>query len=254
MDDKIIEFSKNDPRVTFDYIINDRIHLFKALPNNECNKIIIYCHGLGSNKTCVTRFYEKLLDNNLGIYALDLPGHGEDKTDFKDFDLELCLSYLEKTIEHVKEENMNSKVYLFACSYGGFVTLNKLMKDNNVKGTILMCPAFNFYNILKRKTNIEDNYFDEKEYLELYNNIKIYKKAFVEFKEGNELIKNCRFSNISIIQGNNDKTVLLDDIKIFCNQNNLNLKLIKDGKHELYGYDDEIVDFILEQCNISKQK
>lgn len=51
MDEKIIEKAKNDLRVKFNYLINDKINTFSAIPRDNMNKIIIYCHGLGSNKT-----------------------------------------------------------------------------------------------------------------------------------------------------------------------------------------------------------
>ena len=79
--------------------------------------------------------------------------------------------------------------------------------------------------------------------------IKIYKKAYLEFKKGEENIKKFAFKNVSIIQGTKDKTVLYDNIKDFCLKNNLELTTIDNGKHELYGYDDEIVRFLLKNIN-----
>ena len=51
MDEKIIEKAKNDLRVKFNYLINDKINTFSAIPEKNMKKIIIYFHGLGSNKT-----------------------------------------------------------------------------------------------------------------------------------------------------------------------------------------------------------
>ena len=249
MDEKIIEKAKNDLRVKFNYLINDKINTFSAIPRDNMNKIIIYCHGLGSNKTWATRFYDDLLKNKIGIISFDFPGHGEDKTDFSLFNLSLCITYLEEIITYVKTK-YNVPIYLFGCSFGGFVILNKLMQNNtNIKKTMLMCPAINFCEIMEHKSGISLDYFNSNEFMPLYNNIKIYKDAYLEFKNGNNAVKNYEFQNVSIIQGTLDRTVLYDDISKFCKKNNLKLTTIEGGKHELYGYDEEIINFMLENID-----
>ena len=105
-----------------------------------------------------------------------------------------------------------------------------------------MCPAINFCEIMELKSGITDDYFDTNEFMPLYNNIKIYKDAYLEFKNGDEKIRKAKFRDISIIQGMLDKTVSYEIIKDFCLRNNLELITIEKGKHELYGYDEKIVD------------
>lgn len=249
MDEKNIEKARNDVRVKFDYLINDKINTFSAIPEDNMNKILIYCHGLGSNKTWATRFYDDLLKNKIGIISFDFPGHGEDKTDFSHFNLSLCISYLEEMITYAKTK-YNVPIYLFGCSFGGFVILNKLIQDNtNIEKTMLMCPAINFCEIMEYKSGISSAYFNTNVFMPLYNNIKIYKDAYLEFKNGDNAIKNYEFRNISIIHGTSDKTVLYKDISDFCKKNNLMLTTIEDGKHELYNYDNEIVEFLLKNIN-----
>lgn len=213
------------------------------------DKIIIYCHGLGSNKIWATRFYADLLKENIGVIAFDFPGHGNDETDFSSFDLGLCITYLEEMITYVKNK-YNVPIYLFGCSFGGFVILNKLIQnDMNIEKTMLMCPAINFCKIVEQRSGISLNYFQSNTFMPLYNDIKIYKDAYLEFKKGDKNIKNYKFQNISIIQGTSDKTVLYKDISDFCKKNNLKLTIIDDGKHELYNYDNEIIDFLLKSIN-----
>lgn len=252
MDEKIIEKAKNDLRVKFNYLINDKINTFSAIsaiPHDNMNKIIIYCHGLGSNKTWATRFYDDLLKNKIGIISFDFPGHGEDKTDFSLFNLSLCITYLEEIIAYVKTK-YNVPIYLFGCSFGGFVILNKLIHNNtNIEKTMLMCPAINFCEIMEHKSGISLDYFNTNEFVPLYNNIKIYKDAYLEFKNGDNVVKNYEFQNVSIIHGTADMTVLYKDISDFCKKNNLKLTTIEDGKHELYNYDNEIVNFLLKNIN-----
>lgn len=249
MDEKNIEKAKNDLRVKFNYLINDKINTFSAIPRDNMNKIIIYCHGLGSNKIWATRFYEDLIKNEIGIISFDFPGHGEDKTVFSLFNLSLCITYLEEVIAYVKTK-YNVPIYLFGCSFGGFVILNKLIQNNtNIEKTMLMCPAINFCEIMEHKSGISLGYFNTNEFMPLYNNIKIYKDAYLEFKNGDNAVKNYEFHNVSIIHGTSDTTVLYKNISDFCKENNLKLTTIEDGKHELYNYDNEIVNFLLKNIN-----
>ena len=92
MDENKVIKAKNDRRVNFNYLIDERINALSAISDEHMNKIVIYCHGLGSNKTWAIKFYENLLNENIGIVSFDFPGHGEDNTDFSDFDLSLCIT------------------------------------------------------------------------------------------------------------------------------------------------------------------
>ena len=244
MDEKV----RNDVRVKYNYLVNNKINTFMAI-DDSVDRIVIYCHGLGANKIWATRFYDYLLTNKIGIISFDFPGHGEDKTDFVYFNLSLCISYLEEMIDYVKIK-YNVPIYLFGSSFGGFVILNKLIKtDINIKKAMLLCPAINFCEIMENKSGISIDYFNTNEFMSLYNNIKIYKDAYLEFKNGNNAVKNYEFQNVSIIQGTLDRTVLYDDISKFCKKNNLKLTTIEGGKHELYGYDEEIINFMLENID-----
>ena len=239
---------KNDVRVKYNHLVNNKINTFMAV-GDSVDRIVIYCHGLGANKIWATRFYDYLLTNKIGIISFDFPGHGEDKTDFVYFNLSLCISHLEEMIDYVKIK-YKVPIYLFGSSFGGFVILNKLIKtDINIKKAMLMCPAINFCEIIERKLGISLDYFNTNEFVPLYNNIKIYKDAYLEFKNGNNAVKNYEFQNVSIIQGTLDRTVLYDDISKFCKKNNLKLTTIEGGKHELYGYDEEIINFMLENID-----
>ncbi len=247
--EELIELAKVDDIVNFEYLVNNKIHTFSAIPKRNIKTIVIYCHGLGSNKNWAVRFYKKLTDHDIGIIAFDFPGHGEDKTHFSKFSLSLCLNYLNDIIKYVKK-TYNASICLFGCSFGGFVILNKLIYDQECAyKTILMCPAINFSEILEKKANISIEYYNSNLYMPLYNNIKIYKKAYLEFKNGTEKIKNGHFENIAIIQGFADKTVLCENVKKFCKDKRIKLKIIKNGKHELYGFDKEIVEFLLKNLN-----
>ncbi len=246
MKEEIIEKAKCDFRVNYDYVIYDKIHVFSAIPSN-LNSIVIYCHGLGSNRLWASRFYDELFKKNIGIISFDFPGHGDDKASFKDFTLQLCITYLDSVINYAKD-NYNAPIYLFGSSFGGYVILNKLINSNkSICKTILMCPAINFCQIVEKKTGVCIEYFTKNEFLPLYNNIKFYKKTYLDFKSADYEIKKSKFNNIAIIQGMLDSTVDYNIIENFCNINSLNLYKIERGKHELYDYNKKLTDILIDE-------
>ena len=92
----------------------------------------------------------------------------------------------------------------------------------------------------------------EKEYMKFVETLRHsllevtdYQEEMISFKKGDEYVKREKFNNIFIIQGDIDKTVNVDNIIKFCDENKLNYKIIHEGKHELYGFDKEIVEFIV---------
>ena len=189
--------------------------------------------------------YESFL--NVKRIAKTAAEFGEDNTSFEKFNLSNCIEYVKQTIEYIKITHKHCNIYLFGSSYGGFVLLNGYNEIiNNINKIYLMCPAINFCEILENKVgNLNIEYFKNNDFLPLYNNIKIDKKALLEFKNGDNFINNNKFSKVFIIQGDMDKTVLVDNIIDFSNKNNLVYEIIKGGKHELYGYEDNIIEFIL---------
>ena len=226
-------------------VIGKKINILENVPIDKLERIVIYCHGLGSNKNLVNRFSKALLNNNVGVISFDFPGHGDDKTDFSLFNLSLCIEYLKEVIKSTKDK-YNVPICLFGSSFWGYVILSRLIRCNkDIDKTILMCPAINFCEIMELKTGISINYFDDNEFMPLYNNIKIYKDTYLEFKNDGKEIRQAKFRNVSIIQGMMDKTVSYDDIKEFCLRNKLELIAIENGKHELYDYDKEIMDLLI---------
>ena len=245
-----IRLLKQDKRVVFDFLLDERIHLFEAMPD-DLRCVVIYCHGMGSHKYWASRFYQDLLFHHVGVVSFDLPGHGNDVTDFHDFSLDLCLSYLEKVIHYVQDQ-YQVPIYLFGSSYGGFVLLNELIASHfHINGTVLMCPAVNFLDIIERKGGmLLSDYFKEHDFVPLIGeDIGFYKVHYDSFLLGQKRIQSSCFHNVSIISGDCDRTVLCDDLKSFCDKNGLRLEVVLGGKHELYGHEKEIVRLILDIIN-----
>lgn len=230
---------------TKNIMINNISALF-AEPNDEYDKIIIYSHGLGSDKEIASRFFKYLVPKKYAVVSFNYPGHGDDKTDLFKFDIKLCLEYLNIVIKYVEENFSKKQIILFGSSFGGYVILNKLLTDICDYKIVLMNPAINFGNIVRIKANVTDDYFFNNNNIELFNGICLSKQAYLDLLERDKLILEYKYNNILVIQGTADTTVISEDIIAFCIANNLILKLIKDGKHELYGHSKEIVKYIIE--------
>ncbi len=241
MNEKLVEQMLCDDRVKS--ILIGNIHALKVIPENV-KKVIVYCHGLGANKNWMARFYEPLYQNQIGIIAFDFPGHGEDERIFSDFPFEQCLSDLEKVIDYAKQY---AKVSLFGCSFGGFVVLNELLKHSQVESTYLMCPAVNFCSIVEKKTGVSEQFYETHDSIFLYKHMKLTKEIYHTLKEAEAKVMASFYQNIHIIHGKMDTTVDYQVIQVFCQKHASLLTTIESGKHELYGFDQEIIDWLLKE-------
>lgn len=213
---------------------------------NECNQILIYCHGIGTNKLEALPYCKALLDNNIGIVSFDLPCHGDDTLD--EFSLSNCLNYLNKVYNYILEEYPNKKISIFGSSFGAYLILNKTKKENNFYKVLLKSTAINFLEAAQLKLEIPDDFFDTNEYLGPFLNIKLYKKDYFEFKN-NDLMNdfNKIKDNIYMIHGDEDRTILLENINKFALKYKISLKVINGARHSFKGFEKEVIEFLLDK-------
>ena len=215
------------------------IKFIEKIPDNM-KSIVIYCHGFGDNKDRIYQHDKILNDNNIGIISFDLPCNGEDNTPYDKFNLDNCISYLKEIVEYVKKYNVD--IYSIGSSFGGYILLEYVRRYDDISKVFLKFPAVNFYECIKRKLNIDDN-FDNKDYIEL-SNFKLYKDSFKSFNT--DLVNNFSTkSDIYIIHGDKDKTVLLSDVHNFCTHFNIRLKVIEGATHGMKDYLDLINEEII---------
>ena len=215
------------------------IKFIEKIPNNM-RSIVIYCHGFGDNKDRIYQHDKILNDNNIGIISFDLPCHGEDDTPYDKFNLDNCINYLKEIVNYSKKYNVD--IYSIGSSFGGYVLLEYIRRYNDISKVFLKFPAVNFYECIKRKLNIDDN-FNNKEYIELPN-FKLYKESFKSFDS--DLVNNFNTnSDIYIIHGDKDSTVLLSDVDNFSTHFNIKLKVIEGATHGMKDYLDLINEEII---------
>lgn len=212
------------------FVLNNIILCCESIPKNM-NSIVIYCHGFGENKDRIKQHYEILNSNNIGIISFDFPCHGDDKQDDIQFNLTNSIDYLNAVIKYVKKYDV--PFCLMGSSFGGYIILSRINRvSEKIDKVFLKFPAVNFYECTKRKLKIDLNYFDEHEYYEFLNGRRLYKEGFIQFMNDNLMNKFDKHnSNIYIIHGDKDNTVLLKDVWYFCKKNNINLKVIEGAKH-----------------------
>jgi hypothetical protein len=228
-------------------IINDRIYSYFSIPS-DVRKIVIYCHGFGESKERINQHYEVLNNGGMGIVSFDFPCHGEDESDDLCFNLSNSLDYLDKVIESVKGYNV--PICLMGSSYGGYIALSYINRFKvRFDRVFLKYPAVNFYECTKRKLGIDIDYFNNHDFYTFINGRKYNRSAFLEFMNDNlmDSFDRCD-NNIFIIHGDKDKTVLLSDVKYFCDKYDIKLDVIYGAEHGMRDYldlvNEKLLDFI----------
>lgn len=225
----------------------DNIYCYLSIPDNV-NKIVIYCHGFGESKERINQHYDVLNNNRIGIVSFDFPCHGEDKSDSSCFNLTNCLGYLDKVIKSIMEYNV--PISLMGSSFGGYIVLSYINRYKaKFDKVFLKYPAVNFYECTVRKLGIDISYFDNHDYYEFLNGFKYKKDNFLSFMNDDlmESFDKCG-NDIFIIHGDKDKTVLLSDVKYFCDIYDIKLEVIKGAEHGMKDYldivNEKLLDFI----------
>lgn len=237
----------------FNIHIDNDINCFKAIPN-DMEQIIIYCHNIGSDSMWALRFYEELYDRKIGIISFDLPGHGLDVTDFRKFNLTLCLNYLNIVINYVKRIYPKVKINLLGSSFGSYLILNRLIRNiERFNSVLLMSPCVNIINFLESEHNLTLDYYNNHDYKLLYGKIKLYKNTYLDFLD-NDVFNNkkiIRNNDIYVIHGEDDRVIDISLIEQFCNNLNIPLTRVPNAPHEFYSYLNQVNKFIFDKINNS---
>lgn len=229
--------------------INDKINCLTSFCDNM-KGIVIFCHGFGESKEKIKEHSKILNDNNIGIIGFDFPCHGQDSTKFQDFTYNLGINYIDETLKYTEKKYPNIPISIMGTSFGGYMTLCYINDKNySFHKVFLKNPAVNFYECTKRKLHIDDSYFDSNNYFEISSRYKLYKEFYYDSKKHDIMIKFNKHNNdIYIIHGNQDKTVLIEDVLKFVKKNNIHLNIVDGATHGMDKYidiiNDELINFI----------
>lgn len=232
--------------VTMSNRTNWEIYLLEYLPEDrKIDEVIIAIHGFGSTKASdtITMLADSVTKHNIAVIALDLPAHGESKTERLRIDD--CISNLLDAEDYIKENFKESKIGYFASSLGAYLTLlrlNKLEREEDIDKVVLRCAAIDMKNILKN--SLLDDGFDNFEAMG-YADLGFAKKVHVTMDLYNDLVHNDLFKiynsnhKILLVHGTEDECAPYEDAVRFEEENeNVGLKTIVGAGHRFLNPDE----------------
>lgn len=234
-----------DKKITINGI-NYNISAKVYLPDDsEINEMIIACHGFAGDKesSAILLVAEEMTKHKVGVICFDFPGHGESEVDANELTIENCIKDIDEVENYIKKEYSNIDISIFATSFGAYISLINILKNNkNYKNIILRAPAINMAGIYKDNLLREDiEEYKQRGYTKLgFEREMNVPFSFLEELESNnifELINNSEIPEIYIIQGDKDDIAPISDTKRFkeLNSKKINLFIIPGADHRMKG-------------------
>ncbi|MGC8995817.1 MAG: alpha/beta fold hydrolase [Thermoplasmata archaeon] len=188
---------------------------------------IIALHGLGSSSKGFAKM-DSYLDIKFSLYFVDLLGHGESEKRLEGYTIDEQTDSIHDFIKNV----IKDKPIIMGNSYGGWISVNYVLKYNNAKGLILIDsaginPPLGDYgeNYIEHFINsISKNDFDKI----------IFKNIIIKNSKTNRLnideLKNIKIKTI-IIWGKYDNIINMEYAKKFHESINNSKLYIVEGGH-----------------------
>lgn len=203
-------------------------------------QVVVFCHGFGGHKdnSAAAKFAERLTSKHkyAALVTFNLPCHGDDVK--KKLTLELCMTYLELVLGHVREKFDTEELYSYATSFGGYLTLLYLSRMGSpFRKIVLRCPAIPMAEILMdtiatagdaeqlRKGREVTVGFDRKVPVS---------PAFLRELEENDIRKTDYLDwaeDILILHGTQDEIVPIQGTETFCEENLIEFIPVEGADH-----------------------
>ena len=211
------------------------------LPKNTVKKIIIACHGFGGDKesSTIKDLAEEMVLKNIAVITFDFPAHGESKLDGKELTIENCIYNINTVYRYSKK--FNAPISLFATSFGAYVNLINIARNNNeFQEIVLRSPAIEMAKILK-EVLLKESFSKYKEngytILGFERKMKIPYSFYEELLNNNinKIYDNIEIPKMHIIQGNKDEIAMIEDTSKFVenHKNQIELNIIDNGDHRM---------------------
>ena len=119
----------------------------------EIRQVVVFCHGFGGHKdnSAAAKFAERMISKHkyAALVTFNWPCHGDDVK--KKLTLDLCISYLDLVVRHVRDRFKTEEIYCYATSFGGYLTMLYLQRMGNpFRRIALRCPAVPMYDVLMK--------------------------------------------------------------------------------------------------------
>ncbi len=139
---------------------NIRCKLYCREQQKDIRHAVIFCSGFGGHKdnSAAEKFAQRLITKRKDsvMVTFNWPCHGDDVK--KKLALEDCEVYLEAVIAHVRRKYSPEKLFCYATSFGGYLTLKYIIRHGNPFGRIaLRCPAVDMHRILTENIMTADD-------------------------------------------------------------------------------------------------
>lgn len=204
-------------------------------PGLDVKGIILGVHGFAGDKesSALRALAERCADKGIALLCFDFPVHGASEATEISLTVENCMSDLLDCADWCRREYPGAKKYLFATSFGGYITLlcSQKLADFRI---VLRAPAVTMAeHILTEllKTSPED--FKRRKTITCGFERKIeLPYGFYQDLQKHGISKYLCDNPLLIIQGDKDGIVPLDDVVSFCAAHkNATLKIIDGADH-----------------------
>lgn len=198
--------------------------------------IVVAIHGFTGDKesSAILKLAETLNKQNIGVIALDLPGHGTSEVDGDFLTINNCINDINEVINYAKEKYNLKQLSIFATSFGGYLAITLINRyKNNFNKIILRCPAIKMDEILIKEIVDDTNVFKNKGYIiaGYERKLKVNYSLYEELLNNKLTTLNTLGYNILIIHGDADTTAPTTDAINFAKHNNLKINLVKNADH-----------------------
>ena len=123
-------------------VIND-LHACIYLPETSPTEVVVGIHGFSGDKesSVLIELSKHLNKNGVALVTFDLPCHGENDYT-KILNLDECINSIKTIFNFTKEHFKHTPISIFATSFGGYLLLNYLSKnEETLNKVILRAPA-----------------------------------------------------------------------------------------------------------------
>ena len=190
---------------------NQKIYSKLYRPNTDKKvPIVVYSHGLGATYRACSDYAEGLLEYNVASICIDFRGgSNKSKSDGKTTEMSIMTEYedLLLVLDEVRKMDFidKDKIIVMGSSQGGVLSAMASINDKDIKGTILLYPAFTLPDYINNRFPTDSDVLEE---YPITNKITVGKNYVLDIRglKMFELIKN-EDKKVLIIHGSDDDVV-----------------------------------------------
>ena len=223
----------------------------------KADKAVLALHGFGGSKDswAIKGLAQRLCPKGYDVVAIDWRCHGERQGEPSELTIENCVEDM-RIAERWIAENISQQYAIFATSFGGFVTLNRLeMFPCNAQKVMLRVPAVSMPDSILRIAKLTDPDFTlekaaETGCIRTMVGIDVPYSFYESIKE-RSCVRECRaWSEIpmAVVYARNDELVATEETEEFLRLNPAVRSMMVESGHRMAeeGQLDRALDYAME--------